>query len=223
MNSGTVFQLDADDAAAFIEKQLEASETAQALSRALQDEGLTPNVQRSQLYGIYSRESRKSLSVGILPFVTEDLSAHGAISVSEGGFARAVVVHVQSRTDLTEFISLDYYEGELHRQTFSKDELTAEGVEAVVERLDMLNSPQPLVELSGRQVSLVAHLAFTTLHRDEFSRQVYGADDLLAISKQAPSVSDAAMVMLMTTGASHTGCSCSSSCYGCSSCSCSWS
>ena len=91
MNSGTVFQLDGDDAVAFIEKQLEASETAQALFRALQDEGLTPNVQRSQLYGIYSRESRKSISVGILPFVTEDctplLWGHQRL---RGGFARAV-------------------------------------------------------------------------------------------------------------------------------------
>jgi hypothetical protein len=223
MNSGTVFQMDADDAVAFIEKQLEVSEAARALFQALQDDGLTPNVQRSQLFGIYSRESRKSLSVGILPFITEDLVAHGAISVSEGGFARAVIVNVEGRTNLTEFVSVDYYEGELLRQTFSKDDLTAEGVEAVAQRLGILNSPHPLVELSGRQVNLVAHLAFTTLHRDEFSRQVYGADDLLAISKQAPSVSDAAMVMMMSTGVSHTGCSCSSSCYGCSSCSCSWS
>ena len=75
-----------------------------------------------------------------------------------------------------------------------------------------LDSPQPLVAaIRPAGEPGCPFLAFTTLHRDEFSREVYGVDDLLAIAQQAPSVSDAAMVLLMTSGASHTGCSCSSS------------
>jgi hypothetical protein len=220
--AGTVSELDIELGMPFIEKTLESSESARALSETLQQEGMRPMPERSRLVNIYSGESLTSLAVGIVPFVSDDLSAHAGLSVSQGGYATAVRVRMSGRTTIAQLSTLFFVDGKIRSFDFDPDELLSDGATAIAERTGKVRSDRPFTELSVRQVRSISSYAHTAFLHDEPSMNIYSTDELVALRGNGELATEIGTLALLQTISSPGGCSCSSCCYGCSSTSCSW-
>jgi hypothetical protein len=218
----TVCLLDIEHGLPFIEKTLELSKEGQAIHKAMEELGLMPMHERARIFTVYSPGSSAAFAIGIIPFTSKDLTTMGGLSISQGGHAKGVVVHMEKRTELTGFTTLDVVNGEVKPQKFSARQLKEQGAKRLATEAGTIRSEKPLLDLSVRQVRSITDLAYGSLLTDESSRSVHPAKEVRALRGNTKIVSDISQFVLLRSASSPGGCSCSSSCWGCSSCSCSW-
>jgi hypothetical protein len=132
--------------------------SAPQLEAALKQSGLRPMPERGHLFSVYSPESKASIPIGVVPFVSDSGHTYGGLSVSSGGHAKAVIVHLTNRTTITSFEMLDIVSGTLQRQTHSAADLNAHGVAALVAKAGKVKSAKPYIELKASQIRSVTDL-----------------------------------------------------------------
>jgi hypothetical protein len=157
-----------------------------------------------------------------VPFASEDLNKAGGLSVSQGGHAKGVIVQLKARTKMVEFHTLDVDRGKVRTRKYKVSQLVRQGAKGMAKKVAKIKSRKPLVELSVQQVRSIASLVYSGLMTDESARTVHSPDEAITLRANDQIVSEIGAFVLMCSAASPGGCSCSSSCWACSSCSCSW-
>lgn len=225
----TAHYLGADLGSKFFYEVTELSDEAKLLSRAMSKYKLRAQPERSQLFSVYSPQSKAAIAISITPFSGEDRSVEGGLSVSEGGHAQAVVVRLKD-TVITGFMHLTASKREVSVSEHSIDELGREDpdmvvrdrqIQAIAERVGKVKSAQPLVEIEPEQVRSLASVAYNRLLGDDFSRSVHSGKEIDALQGNTRIVSEIGLFVLFRTDGSSC-CSCSCSCWGSSSCSSSY-
>jgi hypothetical protein len=219
----TICRVGCDYGMEYAETALATSEEARAIHKALQELGLRAMPERAHLANVYSPRSATAIAIGTIPYVTDDFSMHAGLSVSDRGHAKAVAVRMADRTELVGFTTFDVEDGEVRTEQLDVGTLKEMGARELADELGVVPSPRPLVDLSIGQVRSLTGMVFHGFLDDESSRRVYSEQEIRALRGNAGIVDDIALLILFRSSSSPGGCSCSSSCWGCSSCSCSWS
>jgi len=219
---GTVNELDIELGMPFIERALETSDSARLLTEELQRDGLRPMAERSRVVNAYSPDSSSAVAIGFLPFVTDDLTRHAGLSVSQGGYATAVRVEMADRTTVARVSTLFVENGAVRDFDFDPEDLLRQGAGNLAAAAGQVRSDRPFVDLSVRQVRSISSYSHSALLHDEASMSIYGSEELTALRGNGALSVEIGTLALLQTMSSPGGCSCSSCCYGCSSCSCSW-
>lgn len=211
----------------FFAAALESSDEAKLISRQMTTEhGLQAQTERTHVFNLFSSESLKSVAVSITPFSSKDLSLEGGLSVSEGGHAQGVVVHLKGQ-EITGFTHLAVTGGRIVTSRHATSELSGDQragssseqhIRAFAERIGKVRAAKPLIEITPRQVRSLAAVSFNNLLGDSFSKLVHSAEDIQELRGQTNIVAEIALFVLFRTQGSAC-CSCSCSCWGSSSCS----
>ena len=227
----TTHYLGADLGAKFFYSVTELSDEARLLSKGMAKYNLRAQPDRSQLFSVYSPDSKAAIAISITPFSGEDRSVEGGLSVSEGGHAQAVIVRLKG-TVITGFIHLTAANGELLESEHGIDELRGSRdqvdmvirdrhIQAIAERVGKVKSARPLIEIEPAQVRSMASVSYNRLLGDDFSRSVHSGKEIEELQSNTSIVSEIGLFVLFRTDGSSC-CSCSCSCWGSSSCSSSY-
>jgi hypothetical protein len=228
----TVQHLGVEQGQRFFSQALETSSEARAISEAMVEQGLRAQFDRTHVFSVFSPDSLKSVAISITPFNSKDGSSEGGLSVSEGGHAQGVIVHLDG-VEITSFMHIAVSEGQVVTSEHSVEELTLpEGrvgrqapeahIRQFAERIGKIAAARPLVEIDVQQVRSLASIAYSSLLGDSFSKAIHTADEITALRGQNDLVSEIGLFVLFRTSGSSC-CSCSCSCWGSSSCSTSYS
>ncbi|MFI9596369.1 hypothetical protein [Nonomuraea sp. NPDC052265] len=218
--AGTITELDVEFGMPFIERALETSGTAALLRDELERLGMRAMPARSRAVNIYSEDDQAGFAVGILPFVSDDLSQHGGLSISQGGFAVAVRVIMEDRTAIRGFCTMFVVDDEVVYAEYETAELLERGAEALARQAPDVGTRTPLAEVSVRQVLSISDFAHASFLHDESSMNIYDSEEMAALRGHGGLAGEIASFARLQASASHGGggsCSCSTSCYGCSS------
>jgi hypothetical protein len=219
----TVTHLGSEQGKTFAEKALERSKGGQAIAKKLAEEGLVLMHDRTNVFSVYSPDSVKAIAIGIIPCVPKDQKDHkraGGLSVSDGGFAKAVTVELGERSRLVSFSTYDVVGETVKTEKFEASQLEKMGAKALAERAGKVPAGTHLVELTVRQVSSITDLAQNYLLHDKFSLSKHSKEEIKALEANRKIVNEIGQFVLLRTSGSAC-CSCSCSCWGSSSCSCS--
>lgn len=218
----TLTHLGVEYGMSFYESSLENSADGSIIHEALVERGLSPDSERSQLFSLYSPDSRKSIAVSVTPYNTEDQSMEAGLSISEGGHAQAVIVYLVNRIRIERFSTLAVNEeGQLVTAEFSTEALMNSKARGLVEQFGRVRTARPLIEITRRQARSMGSLTFNSLLVDPKSRTVHNEDEIKALRANSQIIAEISQFVLMRTQGSAC-CSCSCSCWGSSSCSCSY-
>ena len=207
----------------FVERALERSEGGRAIHRALEESGLRAMPERSHLFTVFSPASAEALALGVLPFVADDLTAHGGLSISQGGYAKGVRVQMARRTSIVRFTAFDFIGGRVQAEEFDTRRLMEQGARRLAEASGRIRVEPPLAEFSIRQMRSMTDLTHGALLVDDASRNIYSAREIDALRANARIVSEIAIFARGKQGGGGIGSTSSSSCFGCTCTSCSWS
>jgi hypothetical protein len=203
----TICQLGDEYTWGFFEAALERSEGAQAIWKELESRGFQAMREEGRLVSAYSPDDKQALAIGLIPFLSDDRTRSAGLSVSQGGFAKAVSVEAEDKV-ATRFTIYDFFRGDVRVDDFDADRLMNVGAERFAEETEPRRAEKPLVELE--QARSITQLVYGGPSGAEYPN-----------AKLASEIS--ALVQLQTVGSP--GCSCSSTCGCCCSCCCSccWS
>ncbi|GAA3649617.1 hypothetical protein GCM10022224_010390 [Nonomuraea antimicrobica] len=218
--AGTITELDIEFGMPFIEHALRNSKAARILRRELEHLGMRAMPARSRAVNIYSEDDKAGFAVGILPFVSDDLSQHGGLSISQGGFALAVRVVMEDRTTIQAFSTMFVVEDGVVSSQYEASELMEQGAEALVRHAPDVGTDTPLAEVSVRQVLSISDFAHAAFLHDESSVSIYDSDEMAALRGHGGLAAEIASFARLQASAGHSGggsCSCSTSCHGCTS------
>lgn len=231
MATDSVCFLGSDQGQRFFSSVVRGSREAQELQKALLDEGLEPQPERTQLFSLFSTDSLASIAVSVTPFTSKDFEREGGLSMSQGGHAQAVVVDIRDRTEIVGFTHYAVAGGEVVTSQHGIHELYPDGdrrghgdedyIRRLAEETGKVRSAQSLVEVDTRQVRSLASLSYNNLLSDDFSRSVHDEREVLALRAGTNVVAEIGLFVLFRTSGSSC-CSCSCSCWGSSSCSSSY-
>lgn len=227
----TTHHLGADLGSKFFYNVMELSDEAKLLMKGLGKHKLRAQPERSQLFSVYSSDSKAALAISITPCSGEDRSVEGGLSVSQGGHAQAVIVKLKG-TVITGFIHLTAANGELQTSEHEIDELRGgkddfetavrdRQIEAIAEKVGKVKATRKLIEIEPAQVRAMASVSYNRLLGDDFSRSVHSGKEIEALQRNTNIVSEIGLFVLFRTDGSAC-CSCSCSCWGSSSCSSSY-
>jgi hypothetical protein len=189
----------------FFEEALKRSEGGQAIWKELEGRGFAPMREEGRLVNFYSPDDKQSLAIGLIPFISEDRTSSAGLSLSQGGFAKAVSVETEGRA-ATRFTTYDFFRGKVRVDDYEAERLLDLGAERFSEETEQRRAEKPLVELSVEQARSITQL-------------VYGGPTAGEYPNAKLAVEIGALVQLQTVGSP--GCSCSSTCGCCCSCCCS--
>jgi hypothetical protein len=201
----TVSYLGPDQSSLFFEKVLPTSEGGQAIWAALEEQGFAPLRTEGNVLDVYSPDSGRSIAIGVIPFLAKDRSRSAGVSVSQGGYAKAVSVETLGGEPVR-FTTYDFVDGNLRTEDFDSQQLVREGYQRFSEHVEVVRSERPLVELSVKQVLSMTELVYSGPGAKEYPSGVLA--------------SELSLLVLAMTSASP-GCSSCSTCGCCCSCCCS--
>jgi hypothetical protein len=206
----------------FHQKAMTGSHEGEMVHDALVKMGLTPDVERTHLFSLYSPDSKRSIAISVTPYNTEKQTMEGGLSVSEGGHAQAVVVYLEKKTKITRFTTIAVNaEHKVVTADFSVNDLINLKPHGLVEKSGRVKTAKPLIEITNRQARSIGNLTFHNLLIDKKSQSVHNPEEIEALRANSNVVSEISQFVLMRTQGSAC-CSCSCSCWGSSSCSCSY-
>lgn len=205
----TIQQLGSEYTWGFFEEALERSNGAKAIWGELEARGFAPMREEGRLVSVYSPDSKQALAIGLIPFLSEDGKRSAGLSVSQGGFAKAVSVEAEGEA-ATRFTTYDFFRGDLRVDDFDADRLVNLGTERFAAESKPRRAEKPLVELSVEQARSITQL-------------VYGGPTAAEYPNAKLAFEISALIQLQTVGSP--GCSSCSTCGCCCSCCCSccWS
>jgi hypothetical protein len=217
----TVCALGTEQSSDFVNEALSRSEEGRALFSSLQDQGLEPMVERAQMFTAYGPETRRAIAIAVVPFVSKELDRHGGLSISQGGYAKAVIVETPNKTAIRRFHTYDFTD-RVVVEDYDVGQLE-QGPEALFERVD--RRPMPVnrerAELTVSQVRSISDMAFLALLEDESSTTVHSREEIIELRGNLRIARDiSTFVALRAQSSPGTGCCCTCSCWGCSSCCC---
>ena len=210
-----VAHMGTDGAADLVAKSMEASPSARLIQDAMIKRGLTPQTERAQRFSATGDDGTSS-DLAIMPCTTEELTMEGSISLSADGFALGVLVQMSDVVTMESMETFVVQDGVLSSDRYTIAQLMDEGAASAAKNAGSLAIEDSLLDISSRQISSLATTTFDALLVDDASLKVHTTEELEALRRNMPIVSEMGLMIQMRTAVA--AC-CSTSCFGCTSCS----
>src|SRR5271166_1112060 len=142
----------------FYAAAFEGSDEAKLIAEQMTERGLSPQIERTHVFNVFSPDSLKSVAVSITPFSSKNLSHEGGLSLSEGGHAQGVIVDMKGE-EITGFTHYAVTGGRVVSSRHSVAELAGyqksgslpeQHVKSFAERIGKVRTAKPLIEITPR-------------------------------------------------------------------------